>query len=78
MATGELFAFSTQAAARSHPRMMKSNSVADVGGLGHIRLSIPSGGPQKKRQWDGSLQGILGGDFFFSILFSFLLKQCNK
>lgn len=71
MATGELFAVFTQAAACSHPRMMKSNSVADVGGLGHIRLSIPSGGPQKKRQWDGSLQGILGGDFFFHFIFFF-------
>lgn len=70
MATGELFAFSTQAAALSHPRLMRSNNVADVGGLrrGHIRLSIPSGGSQKRGRRMGLCREAWEG-VFLSFLF---------
>lgn len=65
---GELYAFSTQAAAL---RLMRGNSVADVGGrgavgVGHITLPIPSGGPQKRGSRMGLCRGSWEGNFFFS------------
>lgn len=74
---GELFAFSTQAAALSHPRLMRSNSFADVGGLlwGTLDCLSPQEAPRKEAGgWVSA--GKLGREFF--LFLSFLLKQSNK
>lgn len=75
MATGELFAFST----RSHPRMMKSNSVADVRRLrgGTLDCLSPQEAPRKRGSGMGLCRECWEGNYF-SFYFIFCLSNVTN